>query len=377
MDAATFEYLKKRFEEYYKTASFLMPPATEQREWGFILFEPDGEVRMKRHMGFGSKEEVEAYMRSMVPRHAYHSTAYYKLPSASTMQEKVWSGADLVFDLDADHIMRGAYDVMLDRVKEEAFKLLDMLTGELGFLNRDISIVFSGGRGYHIHIRNLETRQWGSTERRELVDYVCGIGMDPEIMLSKDRDSSGWPGRYRSAVLEYFDDLSKADRESAVKAVGAIKGIGNPSAESFIDSLKDTSKRIKNSKKDISVTGTLEKVLEQDEGPLVEKIREKAALTDEPVTTDIKRLIRMPGSLHGGSGFRVVPLTVQDLGGFDPLVDAVVFGESPVKVDLSFSLTMTVLGNTYSLEKGINTVPEALAVFLCARGAARYAGSGR
>ena len=376
MDAATFEYLKRRFEEYYKTATFMFPPATEQREWGFIFFEPDGEVRMRRHIGFGSKSEVEAYMRSMVPRHVYHSTAYYHLPSASTMQEKVWSGADLVFDLDADHIMRGAYDVMLDRVKEEVFKLLDMLTGELGFLNRDISIVFSGGRGYHIHIRNLETRQWGSPERRELVDYVCGIGIDPGFMLSGHRDT-GWSVRYRSAVLEYFDDLQKADHKDAVKTVGAIKGVGDPSAESFVDSLKDTSKRIRSGKKDVPVFGTLGKVLEQEEGPLVEKIRERAALTDEPVTTDIKRLIRMPGSLHGGSGFRVVPLTVKELEGFDPLVDAVVFGESPVKVDMSFSLAMPVLGNIYSLEKGINIVPEALAVFLCARGAGRYAGSGR
>ncbi|MBN1432983.1 MAG: DNA primase catalytic subunit PriS [Methanomicrobiaceae archaeon] len=376
MDAATFEYMKKRFEEYYMTATFMMPPAVEQREWGFIFFDPSGEVRMKRHIGFSSKNEVETYMRSMVPRHAYHSTAYYKLPSASTMPEKVWLGADLIFDLDADHIMRGAYDVMLERVKEETYKLLDMLTGELGFIDRDVSIVFSGGRGYHIHVRNLETRQWGSTERRELVDYVCGIGIDPEFMLGKGRDS-GWSARYRSAVSEYFDELMKTDRESAVKAVGSIRGVGDPSAGSFVDSLKETSRKVKSTKKDVPVTGTLKKVLEQDGGPLIDKIRERAALTDEPVTTDIKRLIRMPGSLHGGSGFRVVPLTVRDLDNFDPLVDAVVFGESPVRIDLAFSLTMPVLGNKYSLEKGINNVPEALAVFLCARGAARYAGSVR
>ena len=134
---------------------------------------------------------------------------------------------------------------------------------------------------------------------------------------------------------------------------------------------------VKSTKKDVPITGTLKKVLEQDESPLVEKIRNRAALTDEPVTTDIKRLIRMPGSLHGGSGFRVVPITVSELEEFDPLTDAVVFGDSPVNVNLSFSLRMTLLGNTYSLEKGINTVPEALAVFLCARGAAEYAGSGR
>jgi len=42
----------------------------------------------------------------------------------------------------------------------------------------------------------------------------------------------------------------------------------------------------------------------------------------------IKRLIRTPGSLHGGSGMRVVPLDLHDLEDFDPLVDAVVFGDS-------------------------------------------------
>ena len=31
--------------------------------------------------------------------------------------------------------------------------------------------------------------------------------------------------------------------------------------------------------------------------------------TDEPVTADVKRLIRLPGSLHGKSGLKVVTLT--------------------------------------------------------------------
>lgn len=377
MDAATFEYLRKRFEDYYKTATFVMPPAVEQREWGFIFFDQTGEVRMRRHMGFGSKSEVDSYVRSMVPRHAYHSTAYYSLPSAPTMMEKGWSGADLIFDLDADHIIRGAYDVMLDRVKEETFKLLSMLTGELGFTKNDIDVVFSGGRGYHIHVRNLETRQWGSAERRELVDYVCGTGIDPAILLGANR-SSGWAVRYRSAILEYLDELAKADRAEAIAAVGSLKGVGETSAENVVDSIKDITALVKNPKRSVPVTGSLKKVLEQEEGPLVDKVRARAALTDEPVTTDIKRLIRMPGSLHGGSGFRVVPLTVSELDSFDPLTDAVVFGDSrEVRVDLMFALSMPVLGNKYSLEKGINTVPEALGVYLCARGAARFAGSVR
>ncbi|CVK33100.1 DNA primase small subunit domain-containing protein [Methanoculleus bourgensis] len=42
-----------------------------------------------------------------------------------------------------------------------------------------------------------------------------------------------------------------------------------------------------------------------------ERVRDAGARADEPVTTDIKRLIRAPGSLHGGSGMRVVPLDIR------------------------------------------------------------------
>src|SRR4029077_225847 len=44
--------------------------------------------------------------------------------------------------------------------------------------------------------------------------------------------------------------------------------------------------------------------------------------TDAPVTTDIHRLIRLPGSLHGGTGFRVVPLDRDRLDRFDPFREA-------------------------------------------------------
>jgi DNA primase small subunit len=78
----------------------------------------------------------------------------------------------------------------------------------------------------------------------------------------------------------------------------------------------------------------------------------------------------MPTSLHGGSGMRVQPLQLRDLQDFEPLVDAVVFSMREVKVDLIHAVTIPMLGSTYELQKGINTVPEAVAVFLCCRGMA-------
>jgi len=60
---------------------------------------------------------------------------------------------------------------------------------------------------------------------------------------------------------------------------------------------------------------------------LLEAIAQGAAVqlqgeTDAPVTTDIHRLIRLPGSLHGGTGFRVVPLAREAVDAFDPFRDA-------------------------------------------------------
>jgi DNA primase small subunit len=381
MNPATLEFLKQRFSAYYRKGTLLIPPGLEQREWGFLFFNISGDVRMRRHMGFATRREVTDYLRSMVPAHAFYSTAYYALPSAGTMNEKIWSGADLVFDLDADHIVRGSYSMMLERVKEEAKKLIAMLTEELGFGKKEIEIVFSGGRGYHIHIRNIAVREWGSQERRELVDYVCGIGIDPEIILKTcGLPISGWQKRYRKALLDELVHIQSLGHDDAIIQLTAIEGVAKKSASKFMSSIDTIIEALKNSDADFSVNDRVFRaILKMEGGGLNERLKDQSALTDEPVTTDIKRLIRMPTSLHGGSGFRVTPLTFSDFLDFDPLIDAVVFGENDVKVNISQSIPypVPILGNEYILEKGVNSVPEALAVFLCCRGIAEFAGGVR
>jgi DNA primase small subunit len=383
MKRATLEFLKQRFTDYYRDAYLSAPPSVGQREWGFIFFEPDyPEIRMRRHIGFSSTDELFAYLRAMVPAHAYYSTAYYSDPQAPTMSEKGWLGADLIFDLDADHIMRGPYDVMLARVKDEAEKLVDMLTDELGFSRGEMDIVFSGGRGYHIHIREIAVRGYGSPERRELIDYVCGTGIDPGIMLSiRSHSPRGWHHRYISSLLEYLVWLEGAEEGEAVSRLSVMEGVGKVTAEEFMKRVPELVRQLRTDPGRVNlrdrVVGRVISALAEESGSgFSERLRERAALADEPVTTDIKRLIRLPGSLHGGSGFRVTPLTPAELGDFDPLVDAVVFGTRDVRVEMERGASMTILGEQYSLEAGVQTVPEALAVFLCCRGMAEIAGGG-
>lgn len=377
MNPATTEFVRQRFTEYYHKAMLVSPSSLEQREWGFVLFNPGAaEMRMRRHIGFSDRGTLFDYIKNLVPSHLYYSSAYYEKPDAPTMAEKGWCGADLIFDLDADHIVKGPYDQMLARVKTETEKLLAMLTGELGIDPKQIELVFSGGRGYHVHVKDLAFRGWGSAERREMVDYICGIGLDPAVLPSGPSLSSGWPARFREALIEYLMWLGSISEEEAMVYLTALDGVGKESAAGFLKKRPEMIAEL-NGNGPIDPTilkdRVIKTVVHETEGEFRKRLNDRAALADEPVTTDTKRLIRMPTSLHGGSGMRVQPLELRDLHEFDPLVDAVVFSTREVKVDSRFPLAMPMLGSTYQIQKGISTVPEAVAVFLCCRGIAEIA----
>jgi len=59
---------------------------------------------MLRHQSLYDLGDVDTFFADNAPRHAYFSAARYDDPGASTMSQKGWRSADLVFDLDADHL---------------------------------------------------------------------------------------------------------------------------------------------------------------------------------------------------------------------------------------------------------------------------------
>ena len=378
MKPATLEFLKKRFSAYYNgelkgAGAVFTPTSMLQREWGFLFFSESIKAGMRRHLTFPDEADLATYLKTMSPAHVYYSTAYYAHPSAATMQEKEWLGADLIFDLDADHIVKGAYDMMLARVKEDLYKLIDMLTGELGFSKHDLRINFSGGRGYHIHIPTLAVRGFSSAERRELVNYVSGTGLSLETMLNSSK-ADGWQGRYRTALAGELERIQKLAPLEARSYLSGLSGISEKSADYFYKNLSETRGKLLANPASLTENKVIRAITAPENTVFQEQILSAAAQADEPVTTDIKRLIRHPGSLHGGSGMRVTPIPLEDLDDFDPLIDAVVFDEDPVTVTAKFDVTMPILGNTYRVS-GTQKVPEALAVFLCARGIAELGGA--
>ncbi len=412
MKPETVKFLRSRFREYYLEASLEMPPQMERREWGFILFDDMPKFVMHRHRSFSTRSELVDYIRTSVPAHVYHSAAIYELPAAPTMREKGWLGADLIFDLDADHLRNAptSYNEMLEFVKAETLKLLDFLTGDFGFGAEEVQVVFSGGRGYHIHVRDPRVTHLGSGERREIVDYLTGRGLDLERFMYKQAtegdfgiekgtafrcppgDAPGWAGRVNKSVLSFVRQIHALDKEEAISQLSSRKGIGTRKAARFYEGLmakdemgEDIFDKINRGLIDLSfgspefwkmlIKENLEGVqvqLSQDktevDDPLVGLPIDRAkGETDEPVTTDVKRLIRFPLSLHGGTGLRVTPLTISGLAAFDPLRDAVVFGDRPVEVCLRGPYAIEMKGESFDLEEGPTVLPQYAAVVLAAR----------
>src|SRR5947209_20595019 len=73
---------------------------------------------------------------------------------------------------------------MLQAVRLGIVKLWDrFLQTELGFDQKRMRIVFSGGRGYHIHVFDERVLGLGSHERREIVDFITAKGLDPQFIF--------------------------------------------------------------------------------------------------------------------------------------------------------------------------------------------------
>ncbi|MCL2863373.1 MAG: DNA primase catalytic subunit PriS [Methanimicrococcus sp.] len=403
MDDFTKRFLKAKFQSHYKKSDLKMPPSFTAREWGFISFDPMPEVIMKRHKSFGSFSEFSEYLTGMAPAHVYYSVAYYDSPGAPRMDQKGWKGADLIFDLDADHLpgAKRTYSDMLDHVKAESIKLADFLVNDFDFSEDSIELVFSGGRGYHFHVYDDKIAALDSAERREIVNYISGRDLDFKFFLkevSMDGDAgagtsefkgmrkiptkwilegyeSGWGKRIAGYVADYLRSEVQKEKKEMFKDLKENKIAGETTLEKLAKFASDDALLA-----EITEKGRLDFPV-KDFKKIIEYIVQKTvaelgvdagASVDEPVTGDIKRLIRFPGSLHGGSGFEVQTITLEQLPNYNPLTDALAFGGQMTKVRITRPFSFLLNGQDFAVTEGNTELPEYAAVYLMCRGVANY-----
>ncbi|MBP1449184.1 MAG: DNA primase catalytic subunit PriS [Thermoproteus sp.] len=206
---------------------------------------------MVRHKSFRTADELKSFCAREAPLGVYYSTALYKDPENRDMEAKGWLGADLAFDIDGDHLdtpnCRGMELITfgcLEDAKEEAVRLSDVLREELG-LNGEA--IYSGHRGFHVHVRSAEVRGLSAAERRKLVDFL----------LARNLDLSIFEKRINKKYIKLYEE------EPVGSLVRIMKGLQDSNYSIHID---------------------------------------------EVVTADVHRLIRLPGSLNNKTGFIALPI---------------------------------------------------------------------
>ncbi len=369
MDSKTLEYIKGRFKDYYRKTEINPPPEPEKREWGHISFKQN----MHRHLSLFDIGSIDDWLIRENPQHVYYSSAIYDTPGAREMQLKNWKGADLIFDLDADHLTNvekhHTHPESLEKCKQELLNLISFLEDDFGF--KKMEIVFSGGRGYHIHIRDKKARQLDGEGRREIVDYIEGNNLELDSIIYTERvegkygtesaqikklKQNGWAAKVRNQIQTLTENLNKMEEKKAKNHLKNYKGIGEKRAKKIYKALTEHRNQIEKGNIDtVGIPSFWEKI--------TKKAREKnKAEIDEPVTTDTRRLIRLPGSLHGGTGLKVQRIEKKSLEDFKPLEDSIAFSDHKIEIQPQKQTQIHIKNQTFTLEEK-TTLPEYAAIY--------------
>tara|TARA_B100000029_G_scaffold120174_1_gene113582 strand:- start:4495 stop:5454 length:960 start_codon:yes stop_codon:yes gene_type:complete len=315
------------------------------------------------------------------------------------MVDKDWQGADLIFDLDGDHlpgVSDNDFPAMIELIQEQAWSLWnDFLEPEFDMKKEYAQFTFSGHRGFHIHVRDPTLMGLDSNARREIVNYIRGEGLDVNAVLTGE--DSGWHRRIEvgmESVLAKLGDIAEGNGQSKAhldefhsilndkRGTMAMKraSVSRNRIKSLADACQND-ERIMRLKEDHNLavfgkeTTAFWDLVKGDNSVVLGTAGE----TDENVTVDVKRVIRFLGSLHGKCGLRVteVPfnrLDPESSDPFDPLSEAIALtGGNTAKVELiKEDVRARILEETIEGGSGqIVTVSDALATFLCLKGWAK------
>jgi DNA primase small subunit len=373
------KFLIRTFKDYYKKNEANLREVSDftKREFAFL---PWDKSIMLRHMGFENIDTLNQYIINSAPRHVYSSGTLYKHPEIPNMEKKGYEGCDLIVDIDVDHFYTPCKDdhdgwycksclkngkgmppacpecgslkikriswiceKCLDIAKKEVQKLLfNFLIPDFGIDQNSVMIAFSGHRGYHLKVEDESLRPLSSEARREIVDYLTGENLNFELLGLRTRSgivygisqkNLGWARKLNNEI-----QLLLTQSDMAIEHFLLNLGFKKNHIKSFLN-YKDTFlETFRNSElNDWSVEG-----FDINKWKIFLKgiAKRVGANIDEPVSIDIHRLIRYPGTLHGRTGFKVQDLSIEELEEFNPLdannksKDPIVFEQEGIEINL-------------------------------------------
>ncbi|AWR97668.1 DNA primase small subunit PriS [Acidianus sulfidivorans JP7] len=248
------------FKDYYEKATLQLPSDMELREFAY---QPLNKSTYVRHLSFNSEIELKEFLRNNVPLHLFYSSARYQIPSAKEMEEKGWMGADLQFDIDADEICQ-----------TEKFNFCPVCGSKV-----------DGEKCPRDNVDTIEYQEItqeciDKAYQNTLIIYDIlkeDFGFNPSIYFSGNRGFHVYVVCYGECAL-----MSSSDRK---KIIDYIQGVGLPKYENT-------------SIEDPGWPGRVARGITK-------------TILDEQVTIDVKRLVRIPYSLHGKSGLIVKEVSTE------------------------------------------------------------------
>ncbi len=283
-----------------------------KREFGF---DHNGRGPNDRYKVFKGTDSLKKFLRYKAPFAAYISVAFYNNPA----KRQDWQKAEFIFDVDAKDIpirscqCDGVCETCLGEAKDIVNNLIDTLKDDLGLKN--IHLIYSG-RGYHIRILDEEIMTEGSELRGELLKYVAGAEVPNTQFSNVNLSNKLFNFEHFSIPIGYPKVFTKRVKYNIEHLVGNEK----------IDEIND------NLMKDIIkhrhlLDNNQWGLFKNNIGPRrYKKLTKAMARTnletiDAKVSIDLKRILRLPSSLHSKVSMKCVEVKNRET--FDPFKKAV------------------------------------------------------
>ena len=398
----TIDFLRKKFSSFYRENFIDSVPEIESREFGYGEF---GKKIIARHYAFDSAKEFNSFLREKTPFFVSYSPALYEFPDRRPMERKKYLKSDIIYEFDADDLKteckqkhdswkcrecktegkgllercpscgssvettEWVCDECLEATKKQTLKLINFLEDDFDF-TEGISVNFSGGKGFHLHLRSEKIQRLNANARIELVDFLTAHEIDLEqlgfvyshkkMLCPKEPTSFGWSKKILSSLTNLIEN-NEAEK---------IAALGNVRVSTIKKILEKKELILKGMKNGFlfPVTVTSKKFWQLLLSSLIEK--EKLFL-DRQTSVDLVKIIRVPDTIHGSTGLQAKEFSREELNEFNPLKESIIFSTNPIKVFVRKTPKFLLGGESFGpFNEQETELPEFAAVYLMARNSA-------
>lgn len=358
----TVSYLRDLFRNYYQHNPVTSTIALEKREVGIGEF---GKKISARHLSFSNNTELNKYLVEKTPFFISYSTAYYKYPDRRPMDNKILEGSDIVYEFDADdfnlpckeehdvwfcksceasgkghkdicpscqgklEVIEWFCDNCLGHAKSETLRLMDFLETEFKLDSSSFIISFSGSKGYHLRVTDKSIIPLSKSSRLQMMNYIQGKDIDLSKLgfeykgrqwhCPSPDEKSGWAGKLIAFLRDY---IQKMDEKTLKKDFSFSK----VKISKILENKEVILNKMYNNILWHNFTSEPVKDAKFWEDLLAIAISRLGFRIDPASSSDIYKIMRMPDTIHGGSGLLSSKIeNREELKKFDPFLDPVIF----------------------------------------------------